>query len=520
MPALRTIIEGVQHRLLRGTGEEEVRALEHDSRRVTPGACFVCLPGSRFDGHAFAAEAAARGAAAVVLEREVPLPPGPAVVQVKETRVALAAFARAFYGEPARRLTVLGVTGTNGKTTTTYLLEAILAGAGKTVGVIGTIDYRCGTLKVPAERTTPEAPDLQALLRRMAELGATHVAMEVSSHSLALHRVDGVEFDVAVFTNLTQDHLDFHGSFEAYLEAKSRLFRGLGVGAAKTGPKTAVLNADDPQIERLRAETSVPVVTFGLESPADLTAEDVTLLSTGLRATLCTPWGRIPVRSGLLGGHNVANILGAAGAALAVGVPPAAVSTALAGLRGVPGRLEQIEGGQPFTVAVDYAHTPDALGRVLRAARALTAGRLLCLFGCGGDRDRGKRPLMGEAAGRLADVVILTSDNPRSEDPEAILDAIEAGVRKVSGGLGRTARIVNRAEAIAAGLAQARPGDFVLIAGKGHETYQIFGDRTIPFDDREVARRALSAMGFGGAGAGGGGGGPLPREARRSEWTG
>ncbi len=497
MPALKALIEGVEHRLLRGSGGADIRAVEHDSRRVTPGACFVCLRGSRFDGHAFAEEAVSRGAAAVVLEQELPLPPGPAIVRVKDTRVALAAIARVFQGDPGRHLTLLGVTGTNGKTTTTYLLEAILAAAGRTVGVIGTIDYRCGALREPAERTTPEAPDLQALLRRMLTAGATHVAMEVSSHSLALHRVDGVEFDVAVFTNLTQDHLDFHGTFASYLEAKARLFRGLGVGAVKAGPKAAVLNADDPHVERLRAETTAPVLTFALEGKADLTAEGVTLESTGLRATLRTPWGPIPVRSALLGRHNVANILGAAGSALTVGVAPEAVTAALALLRGVPGRLEQIEAGQPFTVAVDYAHTPDALERVLRAARALTAGRLLCLFGCGGDRDRGKRPLMGEAAGRLADYVILTSDNPRSEEPEAILDAIEEGVRGVPGAAGRYAKIVNRAEAIAAALGQARRGDFVLIAGKGHETYQILGDRTIPFDDRDVARRALAGMGFG-----------------------
>ncbi|HEV8662865.1 MAG TPA: UDP-N-acetylmuramoyl-L-alanyl-D-glutamate--2,6-diaminopimelate ligase [Candidatus Methylomirabilis sp.] len=497
MARLRGLIDGVEHRLLRGSGEVDIRAVEHDSRRVSPGACFVCLRGSRFDGHAFAGEAAGRGAAAVVLEEEMPLPPGPAIVQVKDTRAALAALARAFHGDPARRLTVLGVTGTNGKTTTTYLLEAILAAAGRTVGVIGTIDYRCGALRVPAERTTPEAPDLQALLRRMLEVGATHVTMEVSSHSLALHRVDGVEFDAAVFTNLTQDHLDFHGSFEAYLEAKTRLFRGLGVGAVKRGPKAALLNADDPHAERIRAETTAPVLTYALEAGADLTAEGVSLEATGLRATLRTPWGPIPVRSALLGRHNMANILGAAGAALAVGAPPGAVTAALATLRGVPGRLEQIEAGQPFTVAVDYAHTPDALERVLRAARALTAGRLLCVFGCGGDRDRGKRPLMGEAAARLADHVILTSDNPRSEEPEAILNAIEEGVRRVPGADGRYAKIVNRAEAIAAALAAARRGDFVLIAGKGHETYQILGTRTIPFDDRDVARQTLADLGFG-----------------------
>lgn len=497
MVRLRILIDGLEHRLLRGSGEVDIRAVEHDSRRVGPGACFVCLRGSRFDGHAFAGEAAGRGAIAVVLEEEIPLPAGPAILQVKDTRAALAALARAFHGDPARHLTLLGVTGTNGKTTTTYLLEAILAAAGRTVGVIGTIDYRCGALKVPADRTTPEAPDLQALLRRMLEVGATHVAMEVSSHSLALHRVDGVEFDAAVFTNLTQDHLDFHGSFEAYLEAKTRLFRGLGVGAGKRGPKAALLNADDPHAERIRAETTAPVLTYALEAGADLTAEGVSLEPTGLRATLRTPWGAIPVRSALLGRHNMANILGAAGAALAVGAPPGAVTAALASLRGVPGRLEQIEAGQPFTVAVDYAHTPDALERVLRAARALTAGRLLCVFGCGGDRDRGKRPLMGEAAARLADRLFLTSDNPRSEEPEAILDAIEEGVRRVAGADGRYAKIVNRAEAIAAALAAARRGDFVLIAGKGHETYQILGSRTIPFDDRDVARRTLAGLGFG-----------------------
>jgi UDP-N-acetylmuramoyl-L-alanyl-D-glutamate--2,6-diaminopimelate ligase len=466
-----------------------VTGVSDDSRRVAPGECFVAVPGFRVDGRRFVAEAVARGAALIVTEG----PPLDAIavpqVLVPSARAALGRVAAAYWGHPSRELTVVGVTGTNGKTTTTYLVEALLRARGLTPGVVGTIEYRLGGRRLGAGQTTPEAPALQALLAEMREAGARGVAMEVSSHALALHRVDDVAFDVAVFTNLTQDHLDFHGTLEEYRRAKRRLFELLE-RSPKPG-RTAVINADDPAGPEMVRDLGVPVLTFGLSPLAAVRGVEWTVTLQGVRLVAQTPGGRVTLASGLTGEHNVLNLLGALAVGLALGLDRDTAAEALATVEAVPGRFEQVRAGQPFLVVVDYAHTPDALERVLRTARKLTPGRLGVVFGCGGDRDRAKRPLMGALAARLADRVWVTSDNPRSEDPTRILEDILAGVRQVEGGEARTARDVDRRAAIAAALDWARAGDTVVIAGKGHETAQIVGSAVLPFDDREVARELL-----------------------------
>lgn len=483
----------------------EITGVGHDSRTVAPGFLFVCIQGFRHDGHAFIAEAVSRGAVAVAVERDpasLAIPSDLTLIRVPNTRAALAAAACRFFDNPSAALRLIGVTGTNGKTTTTYLAEAILTAAGYTVGLVGTVEYRCGSVVLPAERTTPESSDLQSLLARMRGLGAWGAVLEVSSHSLALHRVDGCEFDVGIFTNLTQDHLDFHGTMEAYAAAKARLFQMLGVGRQKSDDAAAVVNGDDAWAAFMVRERGIRVIRFGLSTPADIRVLQMHLDLAGIRATIGSPWGQIEVTSPLVGRHNLANMLGAAGACLHLGVHRSQVEAGVAGLHAVPGRFEKVEAGQPFGVIVDYAHTPDALERVLQTAREFAAGRVIVVFGCGGDRDRAKRPLMGEAAARLGDLVVLTSDNPRSENPLAILAEIEGGVKKAYTGSERHVTISDRREAIGAALARARPGDLVVIAGKGHERYQILRDRTIPFDDRVVAREGLAALGYATPGGG------------------
>ena len=496
---LSDLINGTEYQLLHGSVDVEVHAIRYDSRQVGPGDLFVCIRGFRSDGHDFIQAAWAAGAVAVLVERhdlsEQALHGG-TVVKVANARQSLAAVACRFYGHPSRKLTMIGVTGTNGKTTTTYLIESVLRRAEHRVGLIGTIGYRCNGVETEATRTTPESCDLQALLQRMALLHADSVVMEVSSHAMALHRVDGCEFDVAVFTNLTQDHLDFHGTMEAYRNAKLILFEGLGVGSMKTREKAAVVNLDDPAADLFLGATRVRRLTYSLERPADLSATDISMGPDGVRCRLQTPWGATEIRSPLLGRYNLSNILAAAGAGLHLGADLSAVADGIAALYHVPGRCERVEEGQEFSVMVDYAHTPDALRRVLRMARQCCPGRLIVLFGCGGDRDRGKRPVMGEAALELADFTVITSDNPRSEDPHQIIEEIEIGAKKVWGQAKGYVTILDRGMAIREALSLAGRSDIVVIAGKGHETYQILRDRTIPFDDRLVAREALHELGF------------------------
>lgn len=495
MKRLRELIDGLPHSLLQGDLGQEIAAIEYDSRQAGPKSLFVCIRGTHHDGHHFIREAARRGATAFLVERDVRAaveePFSGTILQVGESRRALSHVAARFYDFASRNLCLTGITGTNGKTTVSYLAEAVQRSGGHRVGVIGTVEYRCGGISREAERTTPEASDLQALLRWMIEQGADAVVMEVSSHSLALHRVDGCAFDVAVFTNLTQDHLDFHGTMENYFQAKAQLFTML---TEKGG--TAVLNLDDPAGKHLREMTHGPVVTYGLTAEADVTTAAPTYDLRGIRTPIRTPWGKGELRSPLIGRHNLYNLLAGVGIGGVLGIPIDRILEGLATVDHIPGRLEPVEHGQPFKVVVDYAHTSDALEWVLRALRELCGGRLIVVFGCGGDRDRTKRPLMGAVAAQLADLVFLTSDNPRSESPEAIVDDIEVGVRGVPGGAERTRRHVDRRVAIEAALQEGRHGDIILIAGKGHERTQTIGETVLPFDDREVARGVLAQLGY------------------------
>ncbi len=473
-----------------GEPPRSVSSIASDSRRVEPGGCFVAVTGFKQDGRHFIPDAVRRGAAVVVTEGEPVAGLSVAQVLVPSVRVSLARLAGAFYGHPSRQLTLVGITGTNGKTTTSYLIEALLRARGLGTGVIGTIQYVLGDETRPASQTTPEALDLQSMLAHMRDGGVRGVAMEVSSHALALARADGLAFDVAVFTNLTQDHLDFHGTLESYRLAKRRLFELLAGSPKPT--RTAVVNGDDPAGATMISGLDVAALTFGLGASARVRAVEHASSLEGIRMTVETPRGRVGLTSPLIGEHNVLNLLGAVATGLALGLELPAIAQALAAVGTVPGRFEQVRAGQPFLVIVDYAHTPDALERVLTTARKLTHRRLGVVFGCGGDRDRGKRPIMGAIAARLCDRVWVSSDNPRSERPEAIIDEVVAGVRRAGAAASRYATEPDRAAAIGEALAWAEPGDTVVIAGKGHETYQIIGADVLPFDDRDVARRILS----------------------------
>jgi UDP-N-acetylmuramoyl-L-alanyl-D-glutamate--2,6-diaminopimelate ligase len=490
---LHELLGGVDVLGWAGDRDVDVIAITHDSRRVTRGSCFACIPGAVTDGHLYASEAVAAGARALLVERELDVPVTQA--RVGSVRAALGPAADRFYGHPSRRVHCLGVTGTNGKTTVTYLLEAIVRAARQRSGVIGTVGARVEGAPLPVERTTPEADDLQELLARMRDAGARTVAIEVSSHALAQHRVDGTWFTAACFTNLSQDHLDYHRSMPAYFEAKASLFDPTRVA-------TAAVNVEDRygvEIVRRVQAAGIPLLTFASSdirrsTPVDIVAENVTLGDSGTQLVLVDQRSgkRVSIASPLLGRFNVNNTLAAAATALVSGLPMSAVAAGLQQPLVVPGRLERVV-AEPFTVLVDYAHTPDALRLVLEAARPLAhGGRVLVVFGCGGDRDRDKRPAMGRAAGAAADVVVLTSDNPRGEHPDAIADAVMQGL---GGGAAAVTVELDRRAAIRHALSEARPGDVVLLAGKGHETGQIIGDRTYPFDDRVVAREELEALG-------------------------
>jgi UDP-N-acetylmuramoyl-L-alanyl-D-glutamate--2,6-diaminopimelate ligase len=465
------------------TFDPEVTGVEHDSRRVGPGDLFVALPGARFDGRAFAAAAAAAGAVAIVGPEPEGAEAGLAVpwLVAPAPRALLGPLAARVHGHPERELILAGVTGTNGKSTVATLAAAILTAAGHPAGFIGTLGYRFQEKTYAGAHTTPEASDLFRLLRAMRDDGAAAVAMEVSSHALAMGRVDGAQFDAAAFTNLTRDHLDFHSDFEDYFAAKRQLFDHL-----KPGCRPAV-NVDDPYGRRLAAE--IPdALTFG--ERGEVSAREVVMTTTGISGVLVTPRGEVPFTSGLLGGYNLSNLLAAAAVAETLELPHAAIAEALAVQRPVAGRMEPVDRGQPFAVYIDYAHTDAALDAALRSARqAVGGGKVAVVFGCGGDRDRGKRPLMGHVAGELADLVIATSDNPRGEDPLAILAAVEDGL--IASG-NRSYRLVpDRREAIRAAIAAAEPGWAVVIAGKGHEREQTIGDKKLPFSDLEETARAL-----------------------------
>jgi UDP-N-acetylmuramoyl-L-alanyl-D-glutamate--2,6-diaminopimelate ligase len=480
---------------LRGDADVVVERLSADSRDVRPGDLFVALPGTRTDGSRFVTDACRKGAVAVAGLRKLKAQKGVALIVTDEPARFLARAAARFYGDPGAGLTMVGVTGTNGKTTVTYLLEAIWQAAGARPGVLGTINYRFDGVVEPAPLTTPPSLEVFARLAAMRAAGATHVAMEVSSHALVQDRTDGMPWDAAIFTNLGRDHLDFHRDPDDYLRAKARLFSALD--ASPKARRVAILNAADPRVMSLRPDVASPVVTFG--AGGDVRAEDVEMTLAGTRAALVAGAERVAIHTRLIGQGHLENVLAAAATAHTLGTPLATIARALGDFAGVPGRLERVDAGQDFTVLVDYAHTPDALAGVLGSLRAIVPQRLICVFGCGGDRDRGKRPLMAEAVGRNVDLAILTSDNPRTEDPIRILADAEPGLERAGlpllPNLARVARgyVVqsDRTQAIASALTSARSGDCVVIAGKGHEDYQIIGTTKHPFDDRATAHRVL-----------------------------
>jgi UDP-N-acetylmuramoyl-L-alanyl-D-glutamate--2,6-diaminopimelate ligase len=480
---LAEIIKTVNPLTVEGSLDQEITGITYDSRRVMPGNLFVAFRGVRTDGHQFVEAAIDRGAAAVVMERDAGYNPRATRIKVSDARRSLAQASAQFYNHPSQSLKVVGITGTNGKTTTAFMVRAILEAAGFPCGLLGTVQYQIGQRVIPAARTTPESVEIQEMMREMLRAGCGGVSMEVSSHALDQSRVAEVDFDVAVFTNLSQDHLDYHGTMESYFESKAKLFSALGTGR-KAG--RAVVNADDAYGRELtrRLGGDGAVQSYGVSSGATIRAEDVRVSTEGSYFVVQTPQGSLPVSLPVMGRYNVSNALAAIGAGLALGIDLCTMESALAKFCPVPGRLEAVPVGEPFRVFVDYAHTAEALRHVLITVSELTRGRLIVVFGCGGDRDKGKRQAMGQVAGALADFSVLTSDNPRTEDPRAILRQIEEGFPA-------TARrgyqvIEDRREAIERALDLARPGDAVLIAGKGHETYQEFANTSVPFNDRQV----------------------------------
>jgi UDP-N-acetylmuramoyl-L-alanyl-D-glutamate--2,6-diaminopimelate ligase len=486
---LKDLLEAVKPVSVRGSADTVVRGVVCDSRQVRPGYVFVCIEGTRQDGAIYIGDALEKGAVAVVSEKPVAVPRAACQAQVSDARLAMSLLAAAFHGNPSDRMKVVGVTGTNGKTTTSYLVRDILKASGLNPGLVGTVEYQIGQRSIPATRTTPDAALLQSMLAQMVAGGCGSVSMEVSSHSLVQKRTAGIEFDVAIFTNLTRDHLDYHGTIDEYYRAKSLLFDQLCNGR-KRG--TAVINVDDAYGRQLAASRAwpVPLVTFGIDSQASVRAMNVQLGQGGSRFDVVTPWGRLAVALRLMGRYNVENALGAIATAGALGLDLPSVPAVLAGVAQIPGRLEEISNRRGCQIFVDYAHTDDALEHVLATLRETTPGRLIAVFGCGGNRDRTKRPAMGRVADRLADYTILTSDNPRKEDPMAIIREISAGFSDPT----HFRVIEDRRLAIVEALRMAGKGDTVLVAGKGHENFQEFATTTIPFDDRQVVRSELEKL--------------------------
>lgn len=482
---LRALMAGLEHTLVQGDPEIEITGVNVDSRRVKPGDLFICVRGTKADGHDFLPDALAAGAVAALVDRTAAWSGDMAVVAVENVQEILPEVAARFHGYPARRLSMIGVVGTNGKTTTTYLIRSILETAGFSVGLIGTIQNLIKNRSLPAANTTPGPLELQALLAAMAEEGCSHVVMEVSSHAIALGRTRGCSFAGGVFTNITQDHLDFHRTFTEYLRVKKSFFADL--------PESgwAVINGDDPQAAEFLSATGARRLTYGLRPENAIRAERVQVRMDGVSYRAVTPEGSGDLRLHFTGHFNVYNSLGALGAGLAAGLDLPVIIRGLEAVSGVPGRFQLVPTGMDFGVVVDYAHTDDGLDNLLRTARQLTRGRLLVVFGCGGDRDRGKRPLMGKVAARYADLVLVTSDNPRSEDPVSIIKEIEPGLTGAGKVPGEYRLIPDREQAIRAAIAEAGTNDLVVIAGKGHETYQQFATETIHFDDREVVAAAL-----------------------------
>jgi UDP-N-acetylmuramoyl-L-alanyl-D-glutamate--2,6-diaminopimelate ligase len=492
MMRLRDVLAGCRVVHAFGNIDFDVLGIACDSRQVSPGFVFAAIRGLRTDGNRFALQAIASGAVAIVSvlppPRDVTADAKAAWIQVEDDRDALATLASNFYGHPTAKVHAIGITGTNGKTTTSYLVESILKAAGHPAAVFGTVEYRGPGFEYEAERTTPEAPELEALFRKVVDGGWKHAVMEVSSHAIDLKRVEGLHFDVAVFTNLSRDHLDYHKDMRSYFLAKKRLFTGLDGKV----PRVMVLNKDDAQFGELFAIEPSRVISYGIEADSDVRPSSFRLGWSGIDARFQTPAGNFDVHSSLMGKPNLYNISAAIGVGLALDVAVESIRAGIEQLPVVPGRFEKIPTTQPFRVVVDYAHTDDALEKVLKTAREITSGSVIVVFGCAGERDRTKRPLMGNAAARLSDLAVLTSDNPRGEDPMAIIREVETGLQSVAGANYRS--FVDRREAIRFALSAASDGDTVIIAGKGHETYQVIGNQTFDFDDRIVVRELLDEL--------------------------
>jgi len=492
---LQELIDLLPNAIIQGNTKVVITDLAQDSRKIISGTLFVCLSGVKNDGHDYIMQAYRQGAVAVVVEKEVVnIPKDLTVIKVTNTREAMMVIAPYFFGYPSRRLRMIGVTGTNGKTTTTYLIRSTLRQAGFEVGMIGTIQNSIGDRVIPTQNTTPDVIDLQKLLAEMVEYRMDYVVMEVSSHALALNRVAGCEFDVGIFTNMTRDHLDFHGTFENYLEAKTKLFQSLSSKDNQKKGKSAIVNADDKAATFILGKTTCKTITYGIHNNVDLQAQNVNIQATGTQFDISGSFGIMPLQLKITGLFNVYNVLSAVGAALAEGIEPHVIKTALEGFQSVPGRFELIDVGQPFSIIVDYAHTPDGLENILKTAQQIATRRIIVVFGCGGDRDKTKRPIMGQLAVKYGNVVIATSDNPRTEDPDNILSEIEKGILEALTAEKVYEKIRDRRQAIERALHLAEVDDIVIIAGKGHENYQILKDRTISFDDKEVAKAIIKEM--------------------------
>lgn len=465
-----------------GSDSVDIKDIVYDSRKVSPGSLFICITGFKMDGHAYINQAIEMGAAAVLVEKDVEAE-GITIIKVKDTRMAMPVLASNFYGNPTEQLKLIGITGTNGKTTTTYLINSILEHAKKSSSIIGTISIKLGDKEIAASRTTPESIDLQQLFKEILDQGIDYSIMEVSSHALELGRVDASIFEVGIFTNLTQDHLDFHKNFENYRNAKKKLLYKTTRGN--------IINIDDHHGRVIAEEIKkldTPLITYGIDNSADIMAENIEIDARGIRFTLVTPEYRIDIQNKIPGKFSVYNCLAAASAAYVLGIDKNIIREGILSQSNVPGRSEVVDIDKPYTVVVDYAHTPDGLDNILKSIRQYVKGRIITVFGCGGDRDAEKRPLMGESAGKLSDYCIITSDNPRSEEPMSIIKQVEKGIRNTACDY---ICIENRKDAIKYALTVAEKDDVILLAGKGHETYQVLKDGTIPFDEREIVRELI-----------------------------
>ncbi|WP_058485629.1 UDP-N-acetylmuramoyl-L-alanyl-D-glutamate--2,6-diaminopimelate ligase [Defluviitalea phaphyphila] len=477
---LKNLLNSIEYKILQGDDNIYINHISYDSRKVKENTLFICIKGFNVDGHKFALDAIKKGAVAIVVEEEIKdIPKNITVICTNNTRKAMAYIAAKFYNEPLKNMKLIGVTGTNGKTTTTFLIGKMLEEYNKKIGLIGTIENRIGKIKIEAKRTTPESLDLQALFSQMLKEEVSHVVMEVSSHALELHRVDACDFEIGIFTNLTLDHLDFHKTMENYRNAKAKLFKKCKYG---------IINIDDPHAEEIIKQATCKIITFGIEKEADFKAYNISMSSKGIKFSIILEGKEIDFQLKTIGRFNIYNALGAIAAGYYLNIPIEVIKKALEDMEGVPGRVQSIRSNKGFDVIVDYAHAPDGLENVLKTIKEFAKGNIITVFGCGGDRDRSKRPIMGEIAGNYSDYCIITSDNPRSEDPEFIIKEVEVGMKKTNCPY---KKIVDRREGIKEAINKAQKDDIILIAGKGHENYQILKDKVIHFDDVEEVKTIL-----------------------------